>query len=117
MEPKQLALEITNVLDDKKGLDIMLLDLDGKSSLADYFIIATGNSQRHVSSLIDYVEDAMDEKGIHASHKEGHRVANWVILDYEDVVVHVLDDETRNFYNLERIWSDAKKVELHIDTL
>lgn len=117
MEPKQMALEITNVLDDKKGMDIMLLDLDGKSSLADYFIIATGSSQRHVSSLIGYVEDAMGDKGIMASHKEGHNAANWVILDYADVVVHVLDDETRNFYNLERIWSDAKKVELHIDTL
>ena len=112
LTPKEIAYEVTKALDAKKGLDIRLLKIDKVSSLADYFLICTGTSNTHVKSLCDAVEEALDQAGEPAIRREGHRSGTWVLLDYGCLVVHVFTEETRQFYDLERLWSDAKRVDL-----
>lgn len=116
MNIKELALEIASYIDDKKGRDIQILDVRHLSSIADYFVIATGTSNTHVNAIAEGVIDGLREKDIHLSHKEGRRGGNWILLDYLDVVVHVFTTAERDFYDIERIWSDAEKLELNIDT-
>ncbi len=111
-----MALNIAGFIDDRKGLDIKVIDVQGLSSLADYFIIATGTSTTHVNGICDNVLEEMREKGFDVGHKEGQRGGQWILLDYHDVIVHVFTQEEREFYDIERIWSDAEKLELNIDT-
>jgi ribosome-associated protein len=108
---KELALEIAELIDDKKGEDIVVLDLRGKSSLTDFFIIATGLNDRNTSAIANHVEHSLEDKGIEIHHKEGHRGGEWVILDYIDVIVHVFNAEKRAYYNIEEIWADAERIE------
>lgn len=115
-EIKSLALEMSGLIDDKKGEDIVLLEVKGKCSIADYFIIATGNNDRQVNAIVDHLEDKLAERGIFPKSKEGQRGGRWVILDYFDVVVHVFHKDERYYYNLERLWNDAKSLKLDIDT-
>ena len=112
LTPKEIAYEVTKALDAKKGQDIKLLKIDRVSSLADYFLICTGTSNTHVKSLCDAVEEALDKVGEPVIRREGHRSGTWVLLDYGCLVVHVFTEETRQFYDLERLWSDAKRVDL-----
>ena len=112
LSAKEVAIAVTKALDEKKGLDIKLLKIDKVSSLADYFLICTGTSSTHVKALCDSVEKALDEAGEPALRREGHRSGTWVLLDYGCLVVHVFTEETRQFYDLERLWNDAKKVDL-----
>ncbi len=116
MDIKQLSLDIAGYIDDKKGRDIQILDVSHLSSIADYFVIATGTSNTHISAIADGVVGELREKGVLLSHREGRRGGNWILLDYLDVVVHVLTAAEREFYDIERIWSDAEKLELNIDT-
>ena len=109
---KEVAIIATKALDEKKGANIKLLKIDRVSSLADYFLICTGTSSTHVKSLCDAVEMAMDQAGEPVLRREGHRSGTWVLLDYGCLVVHVFTEETRQFYDLERLWNDAKKVDL-----
>ena len=109
---KEVAYQVTQALDAKKGMNITLLKIDRVSSLADYFLICTGTSSTHVKALCDSVEKALDEAGEPALRREGHRSGTWVLLDYGCLVVHVFTEETRQFYDLERLWRDAKKVDL-----
>ena len=109
---KEVAYEVTKALDEKKGMDIKLLKIDKISSLADYFIICTGTSNTHVNAMTNAVEAAMDVVGEPLVSREGHRSGTWVLLDYGCLVVHVFTEETRHFYDLERLWSDARKVDL-----
>ena len=112
LSAKEAAYEVTKALDAKKGQDIKLLRIADVSSLADYFLICTGTSNTHVKALCDAVEKALDEAGEPALRREGHRSGTWVLLDYGCLVVHVFTEETRQFYDLERLWRDAKKVDL-----
>ena len=105
--PKELALAAAKALDDKKGVDIKLLAVTDVTSLADFFLICTGTSSTHVKTLCDAVEKALDELGEPALRREGHRSGSWVLLDFGCVVLHVFTDESRQFYDLERLWSDA----------
>ena len=107
---KEVAYEVTKALDAKKGMAIKLLRINDVSSLADYFIICTGTSNTHVNAMCDAVEAAMDEIGEPMISREGHRSGTWVLLDYGSVVVHVFTEDTRKFYDLERLWNDAEKV-------
>jgi ribosome-associated protein len=116
LDIKKLALDIAGYIDDKKGRDIQILDVSHLSSIADYFVIATGTSNTHISAIADGVVEELREKDILLSHREGRRGGNWILLDYLDVVVHVLTTAEREFYDIERIWSDAEKLELNIDT-
>lgn len=110
--PKEIAAIATKAMDDRKGVDITLLETTHVTTLADHFLICTGTSGTHVKSLCDAVEEALDNAGEPALRREGHRGGTWVLLDYGCLVVHVFTEETRQFYDLERLWSDATKVDL-----
>lgn len=116
METKALSLEVFKALDDKKAHDIKVLNVQGITSIADYFILATGTSTRHASSLAESVEEALSEMGYEPAHKEGYRTGEWILLDYLDVIVHVFTEETRAFYKLEKMWKDAEIVQVSVDT-
>ena len=109
---KEVALEVTKALDEKKGMDIKLLRIEKVSSLADYFLICTGTSNTHVKTLCDYAEYSMEQMGETMLGREGHRGNAWELLDYGSVVVHVFTEEARRFYDLERLWADAEVVDL-----
>ena len=108
---KEMARIAYRALEDKKGENISVIDISGISPLADYFIITNGTSDSQVQALVDNVEEKMHKAGHSQIQREGMQSGNWVLLDYGDVVVHVFDKENREFYHLERIWSDGKKVE------
>lgn len=102
--------KIVKALDDKKGNDIQVIKIEELTIVADYFVICTANSNTHVRSLADEVEYQLEEAGIKADHIEG-RATGWVLLEYRGVVVHIFLEESRNYYNLERLWEDAKKID------
>lgn len=108
----EMARTAYNALADKKGEDIKVIDISGISTLADYFVITNGTSDSQVKALVENVEEKMHLAGYTLKQQEGNRSGTWVLLDYGDVIVHVFDKENRSFYNLERIWSDGKAVEL-----
>ncbi len=108
MNIKELALAMADYIDDKKGEDVIVLDLIGKSSIADYFVIATGQSDKHAMALAKHVEDMVwQDYQLDLHHKEGHQNGDWVVLDFEDIIVHIFNAEKRNYYNIEKLWQDA----------
>lgn len=107
MTPAQLKDFLVEILKEKKTGDITIIDVAGKTTIADYFIIVSGKNGPQVSSLCDHLEEKAEEKGIFASRKEGVREARWVVMDYSSVIVHIFNDATRDFYCLEKLWSDA----------
>jgi len=109
---KEIALIAAKALDDKKGLDLRLLEVSDVSILADYFLICTGSSNTHVKTLCDAVEAAVEAADEPVLRREGHRSGTWVLLDFGCLVVHVFTNETRKFYDLERLWRDATPVTL-----
>lgn len=100
------------ILDKKKAVDITVLDVNGLTTLTDYFVIATGNSKIQVQALVDNLEDELAKEGYFHLHKEGYDNAEWVLLGYEEAVIHIFCKEAREFYDLEHIWSDAEKVDV-----
>ena len=112
LSAKEVALQVTKALDEKKGIDIKLLRIEEVSSLADYFVICTGSVNTHVKTLCDYAEYTMEQLGEPMLGREGHRGNSWELLDFGSVVVHVFTDETRKFYDLERLWGDAEEMDL-----
>lgn len=109
---KEVAAIAAKALDSKKGIDLRLIEISDISALADYFLICTASSNTHVRTLCDAVEEAMDEAGEPMVGREGHRGGTWVVLDFGCVVVHVFTEETRAFYDLERLWQDGKQVSM-----
>ena len=112
LSAKEVALQVTKALDEKRGIDIKLLRIGDVSSLADYFVICTGSVNTHVKTLCDYAEYTMEQLGEPMLGREGHRGNSWELLDFGSVVVHVFTDEARKFYDLERLWADAEVVDL-----
>lgn len=108
---KKMAALAYQALDDKKGEDIRVIDISGISVLADYFVIANGNSDSQVRALVENVEEQLLKAGYEVKQREGYGLGSWVLLDFGDIIVHVFDKENRLFYNLERIWKDGKLVE------
>ena len=106
-----IVKKIVKALDDKKGNDIQIIKIEELTIVADYFIICTANSNTHVRALADEVEYQLEEAGIKADHIEG-RATGWVLLEYKGVVVHIFLEESRNYYNLERLWEDAAKIDV-----
>ena len=98
-------------IDDKKGLGVVLLDVSGLLVITDVFVIATGASRRHVKALAEDVEEVLKESDRRPLRSEGLADGTWVLLDYGDIVVHVFDEETRPFYDLERLWGDAPRLD------
>lgn len=111
------ALEMARVayqaLDEKKGEDIRVIDISGISVIGDYFVITNGTSDSQVRALVDNVEEKMHKAGYELKEQEGNNSGTWVLLDYGDIIIHIFDRENRPFYNLERIWSDGKDVEMN----
>ena len=112
MTPKEMALLLAQAMDSKKGKDIRVLETDGVTTLADYFVLCSGSSAPQLKALADAGEKAIKDHGILPHHVEGHRGGTWILQDYGDVVVHVFDKEARAFYDLDRLWADAKTVDL-----
>lgn len=103
---------VYKALDDKKGIDIKVLDISEISVMADYFIIASGTNKNQVQALSDNVEEEMLKLGINCRQIEGYPSGNWILMDYGDFIVHVFNQDDRLFYDLERIWKDGKLVEI-----
>ncbi|MCL2013872.1 MAG: ribosome silencing factor [Oscillospiraceae bacterium] len=112
MESRELAKNIVKFLDSKKADDIQVIKIRELSIIADYFIIAGGRSSTQVKTLADEVEAKTKELGKSPERKEGIASANWIILDYLDVVVHIFYGETREFYKLEKLWADGEKIDI-----
>ena len=108
-QAKEMARVAFGALEDKKGEDTCVIDISHISVLADYFVISNGNSDSQVKALVDNVEEKMHKAGFIQKQGEGRNGGSWVLLDYGDIIVHVFDDENREFYNLERIWSDGRR--------
>lgn len=111
--PKQeeLLTTITQACQDKKARDIEVLDLRGKSSLTDYFVLASGTSTTQVAAIADEVEEKLQDLGLDPLHREGYSQARWIVLDYDTVIVHIFHREEREYYALERLWSPKEKKE------
>ena len=111
MTELEKAKETVKILDKKKAVDIKAIHITDYSIVADYFVIATGTSNTHVKSLADELEYEMSKLGIESNHIEG-KATGWIVLDYGTVIVHIFTGESREYYNLERLWSDAEDVDL-----
>jgi len=108
MESKEFAKKICEVLVDRKGEDVVLIDVRGKTEVADYYVVAGGRSMPHTRALIEHVEEEMDKLGVAPVRREGVREGRWAVLDYGDVLVHIFNDETRLFYHLENLWGNEE---------
>lgn len=106
-----IVKKAVKALDDKKANNIEVIKIDELTIVADYFIIATANSNTHVRALADEVEYQLEQEGVMPDHIEG-RSTGWVLLEYAGVVVHVFLEESRNYYNLERLWEDGAKIDV-----
>ena len=111
MTSKELLEKIVSILDEKKAEDIVAIETAGITIVADYFVIASATSNPHVKALADDVEDELAKLGVFASHIEG-RATGWILLDFNDVIVHVFLNESREYYNLEHLWADANRVDI-----
>ena len=110
-EKEMVRLAIQS-LEDKKGEDIRIIDIREVSVLADYFIIASGSNANQVQAMTDNVEEDLGKAGYEPRQIEGYRSANWILMDYGDIIVHVFCREDRLFYDLERIWRDGRSLEV-----
>ena len=109
--PKELALLAARALSDKKGKEIQALEIADLTTLADYFVLATGSSNTQINALVDNVEKVLhEEAGEDPLHREGYRGGTWVLLDYGSVIVHVFTPEAHDIYDLEHLWADAKEL-------
>ena len=111
MKVEEMANEIAQAADEKKAADILVLDVKGISILADYFVICSGSSNVQVRAIVNSIESKLEEKEVYPQHKEGIDSAEWAVLDYADVIVHVFHEDHREYYQLEKLWGDAKKVD------
>jgi len=113
MISSELMLETAiKAADDKRAEDIVALDMREVSLLADYFVIMSANSERQAKAIVDEIEDKLDEAGVTVRRIEGEKNSQWWLMDYGDIVVHVFLPEAREFYNLEKLWSDAPLVDV-----
>ncbi len=110
MDFKEKLIECAKVLDERKAENTVILELKGLSSISDYFLITSGTNSRHASSLADYAEDFFAEHKVNVHHKEGLQGSDWVVLDYMDFMIHVFNDEKREYYKLDKVWQSAKKI-------
>ena len=108
---KTAVLALHKALDTKFAKDILIMELGELSPLADYFVIATGNSAPQLAALTQTAEETLKNHGLTLKHTEGIRSGNWVLLDFGTIIVHLFDQESREYYNLERIWGDARIIQ------
>ncbi len=108
---KDMARIACNALDDKKASDIRIIDIEEISTLADYFIIASGSNRNQIQAMADNAEEFLAKAGYQPKQIEGYQGGSWILLDYGDIVIHIFDEENRIFYDLERIWRDGKVID------
>lgn len=108
MNSKEIAKLAIQALEDKKAEEIKIIDISEVSVIADYFIIANGTNHSQIQALSDHVEETLGRASVSLRQIEGYQNANWVLLDFHDVIVHIFDKENRLFYDLERIWRDGR---------
>ena len=108
----ELAEKIAAVIDEKKGRDIVIIDISEKSVLADYFVIASGRSTTAVRSLCDNVEEKLSKEGIEPVRRDGMNETKWIVMDYGSVIVHIFHNDEREFYSLEKLWAEAPRTKL-----
>ena len=108
MTNEMLTEKISELALEKKGYEIKVMELGNLTNTCDYFVLVTGNTDVHVRAIADHIEDSLTKEGETLWKKEGYRTANWVLLDYIDVVVHVFKPEKRDYYNIDNLWADAK---------
>lgn len=114
MDNKEIVQVIASACDDKQADDIVALDMQDVSLMADYFLICHGSNERQVQAIARAIKDRVDEADIHVKRMEGFDQARWILVDLNDIVCHVFHKDERYYYNLERLWGDAEKVELHV---
>ncbi|MDE5679726.1 MAG: ribosome silencing factor [Lachnospiraceae bacterium] len=110
-QSKNMARQAIRALEDKKAEDIHVIDISEVSVVADYFIIANGSNRSQIQAMADNVQEMLGRAGYAMRQVEGYNTANWILMDFGDVIVHIFDKENRLFYNLERIWRDGKAIE------
>ena len=113
MEPKELSLKVAKLLDDRKAIDVTVIDISPKASFADYFVMVSAGSDRQMGALVDNVEDMLEPAGIFPKSVEGKKSSGWILMDYGDVVINVMTAEMREKYNIERIWGDCENLEIN----
>lgn len=109
-EPREKAEAIAKAAHDRRALDIVLMDMRRITTICDYFVICHGRSPQHLNAVREEIQEQLEEAGVRPGHVEGDRRAQWVVMDYLDVVVHIFTEQTRRMYDLQRLWSDAEIV-------
>ena len=112
MTPLETAKQAVKILDSKKAKELKIIGIKDLSVLADYFVLATGTSSTHVKALADEVEFQLREQGVEPRHTEGYRSNSWILVDYGSVLVHVFTEESRRFYDLDRLWQDGEILDI-----
>ena len=112
METIELVRKVVDALEDKKAEDVTVIDSREISTIADYFVIASGSNANQLTAMEDAVDEAMYKNGVHQKQVEGSNNSTWILMDYQDIIVHIFSEEDRQFYDLERMWRDGKIVEM-----
>lgn len=112
MNSKQTMEAVVKCMDSKKAADIRVLDISGVTTMADYFVICQGNSGTQMKAIAEEVEEKLSEQGVQPIGREGMSTAYWILMDYGDVIVHIFSSESRGFYSIENLWSDAAEVDI-----
>ncbi len=113
MDSKKMALKTAELLREKKAADVEVIDISPKASFADFFVMASGGSDRQMSSLVDNVEEMLEKEEVFPKNIEGKRSSGWILMDYGDVVVNIMTIEMREKYDLEKIWGDCESIEIN----
>lgn len=112
INPEEKVVISAIVAGEKKGIDIVLLDVLGLTTIADYFLICSGESERQVKALTEAIIESLQKRGVEPISIEGDKAFRWVLIDYSDLIVHVFRKEAREFYALERLWADATRIDI-----
>ncbi len=112
MDTKDFAKTAIEVMKDKKAEDIKVLDIHEISTMADYFVIASASNSNQIKAIADEVEQKLYDQGCKLIHSEGYQSARWILLNFGDLIIHIFHKEDREFYQLERVWADAKQIEI-----